>query len=176
MKPFYGTILMVTALCCQALGQVQKPSVDCPTHEEHQKQHSDEKQHVDEMNHRGKQGMGFDQASTTHHFRILAGGGAIEVEANSADDSVSRDQIRTHLKRITIMFSEGDFAIPMFVHDQLPPGAQTMKQLKKAIKYNFEETGSGGRVRITTRNDEALRAIHAFLRFQIGEHHTSDKP
>ena len=49
-----------------------------------------------------------------------------------------------------------------------------MRQLKSAIKYRFEETANGGRVRIATTNADAVAAIHAFLRYQIREHRTGD--
>ena len=100
-----------------------------------QDQHHGGMSHRDEMNKRGDQGMGFDQLKTTHHFRLFTDGGAIEVSANDVKDSASRDQIRTHLKHIAMMFSEGNFSIPMFVHDQAPPGVETMKQQKAAIHY-----------------------------------------
>jgi hypothetical protein len=49
-----------------------------------------------------------------------------------------------------------------------------MKQRKAAISYKYEQTERGGRVRISTSNAEALRAIQEFLRFQIQEHQTGD--
>jgi hypothetical protein len=49
-----------------------------------------------------------------------------------------------------------------------------MQRLKTEIKYEFEKMEGGGRVRITTQNAEALKAIHEFLRFQIKEHETGD--
>lgn len=130
--------------------------------------------HTAEMNRRGDKAMGFSQSTTTHHFRLLKDGGAIEVEANDPKDAASRDQIRRHLRHIAEAFGNGDFAIPHVVHDQLPPGAQVMKQARGAITYRFEETERGGRVRASTSNAEALEAIHAFLRFQIKEHQTGD--
>jgi hypothetical protein len=126
------------------------------------------------MNERGDHVMGFDHLKTTHHFRLLADGGAIEVEANSPQDLDSRDQIRMHLGHIAKMFAEGNFNAPMLIHDQTPPGIPLMKKLKSDIQYNFEETAQGARVRISTRNAEALNAIHEFLKFQIKEHKTGD--
>src|SRR5258706_15964234 len=72
-----------------------------------------------QMNERGDQGMGFSQAKTTHHFYLTRTGGSIQVEADPTD-TVSRDQIRQHFRHIAIMFAEGNFEIPMFVHDQVP--------------------------------------------------------
>ena len=126
------------------------------------------------MNERGDQVMGFDHMKTTHHFRLLTDGGSIEVAANSAQDAESRDQIRMHLGHIAKMFAAGNFNAPMLIHDQTPPGVPTMKDLKSEIQYKFEETEQGAQVRITTRNPEALKAIHEFLRFQIKEHKTGD--
>jgi hypothetical protein len=79
-----------------------------------------------------------------------------------------------HLGHIARAFQSGDFDIPMFVHDSTPPGVPEMKRLQKQIRYTFEETPAGGRVVISTTNDEALAAIHRFLRFQIEEHKTGD--
>jgi hypothetical protein len=130
--------------------------------------------HAAAVNERGDEGMGFSHTKTTHHFRIGTDGGAIEVTANDAKDQTSRDQIRMHLAHIATMFGDGNFEIPMFVHDQKPPGADVMKRMKSSIVYRYEEMETGGRVRITTTDPEALRAVHDFLRFQIEEHGTGD--
>jgi hypothetical protein len=130
--------------------------------------------HLASVNARGEQGMGFSQTATTHHFLLMSEGGAIQVEANDAKDSVNRDQIRGHLTHIAEMFAEGNFETPMFVHDQVPPGVTVMQKLKAEISYKFEETDRGARVRISTRNREALAAVQDFLRFQIKEHQTGD--
>ena len=123
---------------------------------------------------RGDHAMGFSHENTTHHFRLFKDGGAIEVLANDPKDSASRDEIRMHLSHIVRLFSAGDFNIPMFIHDTLPPGAATMSKLREQIRYRYQETGRGGRIHISTANLEALQAIHAFLRFQISDHQTGD--
>ncbi len=130
--------------------------------------------HHDAVNQRGDKVMGFSHDKTTHHFRLKADGGAIEVEANDPNDAASRDQIRTHLQHIARKFAAGDFTAPMMIHAQNPPGVPTMKRLRAAIKYKFEETERGGRVRIATGDAKALAAIHEFLRFQISDHKTGD--
>jgi ketosteroid isomerase-like protein len=123
---------------------------------------------------RGEQGMGFSQQTTTHHFRLLADGGAIEIETKDPKDTGTRDQIRQHLSHIAKMFSDGNFEIPMFIHDKTPPGVPTMTELRDEIHYDFEPMGSGARVRIHTRNARAMEAVREFLRFQIAEHQTGD--
>jgi hypothetical protein len=123
---------------------------------------------------RGDHVMGFSHEKTTHHFRLYADGGAIDVSANDAQDTESRDQIRVHLSHIAVMFRNGDFQAPMLIHDQMPPGVSTLQRLKREVSYRFVETPDGGRVRISTKNKEALTAIHDFLKFQIADHHTGD--
>jgi len=123
---------------------------------------------------RGNQGMGFDQQKITHHFLLTKDGGVIQVSANSPDDKTSIDQIRMHLEHIASAFGSGDFDIPMFVHDQTPPGVDVMKRLRKKMFYKVQFTDAGGRVLIGTANPKARQAIWDFLRFQIREHKTGD--
>jgi hypothetical protein len=89
------------------------------------KAHAQDESASSVMNERGGRGMGFSQTATTHHFLLKTDGGAIQVEANDTADSASRDNIRKHLTHIAEAFSNGDFAIPMFVHDTVPPGVRS---------------------------------------------------
>jgi hypothetical protein len=134
-----------------------------PDHSKHQ-----------EMEHRGNQGMGFDQQKTTHHFLLRKDGGAIQVTAKSATDKDSLKEIRMHLQHIRRAFQSGEFNIPIFVHDQTPPGVPAMTKLKEQIHYRYESIENGGRVLISSRNPEAIAAVHDFLKFQITEHQTGD--
>ncbi len=130
--------------------------------------------HLAQVNERGDMAMGFSHQKTTHRFRLLADGGAIEVTANDAGDAESRDQIRQHFGHITQMFSNGNFEAPMLTHGKTPPGVSVLQKLKTEITYQYEEIERGGRVRITTANKEALIAVHEFLRFQIADHQIED--
>ena len=130
-------------------------------------------QHPD-MKHRADTAMGFDQDKTTHHFRLTAEGGAIEVGVKDRTDEASRTAIRAHLKDIAGDFTRGDFGKPLATHAELPPGVPTMQQLKTAITFKYEETSDGGRVRIVTSDPKAKSAVHEFLRYQIREHSTGD--
>jgi len=47
-----------------------------------------------------------------------------------------------------------------------------MKQHKKAIYCDFENAARRAQLRITTKDKKAVKAIHAFLRFQISDHKT----
>ena len=178
MRPLFA----LAVLCCvvsavQAqeppAAQSEKPKdppADCLMH----KAHAHDESISAPMNQRGAEGMGFSQTATTHHFLLNANGGVIQVEANDPADAASRDGIRVHLSHIAKAFSSGDFAIPMFVHDTLPPGVLVMKDRSDKISYKFEETPAGGRVVIVTTDTKALNAVQQFLRFQITEHKTGD--
>jgi hypothetical protein len=130
--------------------------------------------HNDCVNMRGDQAMGFDHMKTTHHFFLSATGGAIQVTANEPSDEESIKQIRMHLAHIAKMFSEGDFAIPMLVHGQAPPGTETMKEMRAKITYKYQEIDPGAKVVISSDDAAALSAIHDFLIFQIKDHQTGD--
>jgi hypothetical protein len=122
--------------------------------------------------HPDKAGPGY--ARATHHYRLLPDGGAIEVTAKQASDTLSRNAIRAHLNRVTQMFEAGDFSEPMLTGEHMAPGTADMQRLGGTIHYRFETVVGGGRVLIVTRNARALVAIHDFLRFQITEHKTGD--
>jgi len=126
------------------------------------------------MMERGEGRMGFYQTKTTHHFLLKADGGVIAVSANDPKDAATRDQIRMHLSHIARAFSQGDFDIPMFVHDQTPPGVAEMKRLQGVITYRYEKSDGGGRVIVLSNSAKAVGAIHDFLKFQIREHKTGD--
>ncbi len=130
--------------------------------------------HLKGVNEQGDKVMGFSHEKTTHHFRLYADGGAIEVTAKSSQDAESLDQIRKHLGHIARMFSNGNFDAPMLTHGKVPPGVTVLQKSKSEVSYTFSEIESGGRVRIKTNNPEALAAVHEFLRFQITDHQTGD--
>jgi hypothetical protein len=153
---------VLTVLVLASAIQVQQANTQTP-----------EQQHA-EMTKRGEAGMGFSQAKTTHHFQLLKDGGAIQVSANDPKDDATRDHIRMHLSHITQMFSEGNFDVPMFIHDTVPPGVPMMKKLHEEIHYHYQQTDAGGKILIDTANLKALEAVHEFLLFQITEHKTGD--
>jgi hypothetical protein len=163
-------VLITTLL----FGALQLPAQDMqsrPMHKEHMNAAS---QHQADVEKHGDEAMGFPHDKTIHHFRLYSDGGAIEVTVNDGKDSENIQAIRSHLTHIVAMFSNGEFSIPMFVHDQVPPGVPVMKDRPAEISYKFEELPVGARVRIKTRSPDALKGIHDFLRFQIEDHHTGD--
>ncbi|HEX5234601.1 MAG TPA: hypothetical protein VFW25_04645 [Silvibacterium sp.] len=142
---------------------------NCAMHKEHAAD-----SHHGVVEHHGDEAMGFSHKTTTHHFHMSTEGGAIEVTTNNPSDKTDTAAIRSHLSHIAVMFGNGDFSTPMFVHDGVPPGVTTMNLLKAKIRYKYEDMPSGGRVRIEATDAVALAAIHDFLRFQISEHQTGD--
>jgi hypothetical protein len=154
----------LAASSAEGPGVTPTPAPGCAMHSAHEER----------VDSRGDQVMGFAHERTSHHFRLTPSGGSIEVDAKDPDDTESRDQIRAHLRHVAKMFSEGDFEAPMLIHGQVPPGAPVLRQLRSNVRYLFEPTPQGGRVVISTKNPQALVAVHDFLRFQIREHRTGD--
>ena len=163
--------IAIAALLLASLQMAAQDMQSCPMHKGHLKESS---QHRADVEKHGDEAMGFPHDKSTHHFRLTSDGGTIEVTVNDSKDLQNLGAIRSHLTHIAKMFSNGDFSIPMFVHDQLPPGVAVMKDKRADISYTFEEIDGGGRVRITTKDTDALKAVHDFLRFQITDHHTGD--
>jgi hypothetical protein len=126
------------------------------------------------MNGRGEHVMGFDQNKTSHHFYLYPDGGAIDVLANDASDTLNIAAVRSHLPHIIQMFGSGDFSAPMLVHATNVPGTADLARLKDKIAFSYVETPNGGRVNIVTHDPETLTALYAFLRFQITDHQTGD--
>jgi hypothetical protein len=132
--------------------------------------------HVKGVQQRGEAhaGMGFSQTQTSHHFILTTNGGIIQVTAKDANDRASIEPIQMHFSHIAKSFADGDFGIPHFVHDQSPPGVNTMQKLKQQIFYSNQKLDNGARLVIATSSPQALAAIHDFLRFQISDHKTGD--
>jgi hypothetical protein len=123
------------------------------------------------------QAMGFDIDKTVHHFYLYEDGGAIDVSVKDKADKTNLDAIRMHLSHIAQMFGQGNFDMPMMVHEtQTMPGLEDLAKMKDKITYRYAESVSGGRVDIVTTDKDALAAVHTFLKYQIKEHETGDKP
>lgn len=171
------SIAFLCAVCCSTAVAQQATGIElihakCPVM--HPELSVPPKQPDSSLMHRGEMGMGFSQTATTHHFLLKPDGGVIQVEANDPTDTESLASVQMHLHHIAGAFQQGDFDIPMFVHDNTPPGEPEMKRLKNEIHYSIEDSATGGRVVIRSDNKEAIAAIHRFLIFQINEHKTGD--
>ena len=162
-------LLLLLALPVVGQDTKQDDMKDCPMHAQHAAQ-----SHQAAVESHGDQAMGFPHEQTKHHFRMAANGGVIEVTANDSSDKANATAIRSHLSHIAVMFGSGDFSTPMFIHNSIPPGVTTMKLMKSAIHYTYQETPAGGRIRIESEDPIAVAAIHDFIRFQIVEHQTGD--
>jgi hypothetical protein len=124
------------------------------------------------MQARGKMAMGVDQNASRHVFDDLTDGGRIELQADAAD-STAIGAIRAHLETVASAFQAGDFSTPGFVHSGTVPGTDVLTAKRSAITYQFAPLARGGEIRITTRDPEALHAIHQFLAYQRREHHAA---
>jgi hypothetical protein len=140
------------------------------SHEEHLKQIEKD----EALKKRGAEAMGFDQDSTTHHFKLARSGGSIEVTVRNEKDEGAIAAVRSHLRSIAADFARGAFEKPFQTHGEVPPGVPEMQADKGTIAYQYEDLPHGGAVQIVTANDRARKAVHEFLRYQIKEHQTGD--
>ena len=97
---------------------------------------------------------------------------AVTVKDQADEKTVAA--IRSHLRSIASEFSEGRFDKPFQTHGEVPPGAVDLQTKRAQIAYRYEDMPEGGAVRIETSDVQARDAVHAFLRYQISEHHTGD--
>lgn len=80
-------------------------------------------------------------------------GGSIELRAAHTDDKQTRDAVRRQLQAET--------------RSGPADAASTLQQYQKDIQYRYENTELGGRLRIITKNQQALSAVQDFLRSQM---------
>jgi hypothetical protein len=130
--------------------------------------------HRAQVDHRHDEATGVGHEGVVHHFTLAKDGGAIHLEVTDPSRTEARDRIRTHLQMIARSFAAGDFALPMLIHDQVPPGVEVMKKRKDLIHYSYTPSDNGGVVTMSTQDPGALEAVHEFLRFQIRDHGTND--
>jgi hypothetical protein len=119
---------------------------------------------------RGAGVMGVDQYTSAHVFESLADGGRIVLERPNAGDSAGVATIRAHMREIAGAFARGDFTAPGLVHAQQVPGTKVMADRAATLKYEAIDRPRGAEVRITTRDPQALAAVHEFLAFQRADH------
>src|SRR3954471_944725 len=94
---FAGVLLASSQDPAMPAGAAPHPSMPAGmSHEEHLEEMRKDAQ----LKARGAGVMGFDQDAAVHHFRLLARGGAIEVDARDAADSRVLTEIRAHLRAI----------------------------------------------------------------------------
>ena len=119
---------------------------------------------------RGETAMGVDQYTSQHVFESLPDGGRVVLQRKQSDPK-GEATIRTHMLTIAAAFSRGDFALPGFVHATGEvPGTEVMRRLRLDIVYSPRDLPGGGEVVISSRNPEAIAAIHEFLAFQRMDH------
>jgi len=80
-------------------------------------------------------------------------GGTIEVRVSNTEDKAGRDSVRRQLREEA--------------NNRVPFATATLQQHRKEIKYRYENTAYGGRIRIVARSPEALAAVQEFLRSQM---------
>jgi hypothetical protein len=162
---------LISVIATALLLAPQQPSMpQGMSHEEHMKQMEKD----EALKKRGAAAMGFDLDATSHHFTLTPSGGSIEVTVKNEEDVAMIAAVRSHLRSIAADFARGDFDKPFQTHAEIPPGVPEMQKRRQKITYRYVALPQGGAVRIDTKDARTLDAVHAFLRYQINEHRTSD--
>lgn len=125
------------------------------------------------MQQRGRETMGVDQTTSTHHFTSFPDGGRITLVRDS-NDSAGTARIRAHLRDMQHAFGAGDFSMPVFIHMKTVPGVSTMAERHNLITYTETDVPHGGQLRIVAHDSASIVAIHDFLAFQRGEHRAAN--
>src|SRR5215813_1708549 len=86
-------------------------------------------------------------------FLLDEKGGAIEVRTAHPDDQPTRDAVRRELRNE--------------IRNGVPFATAAMQQYKKQIKYQYEKTAQGGRIRMIAKSPEARLAVQDYLRSQM---------
>jgi predicted aspartyl protease len=86
-------------------------------------------------------------------FLLDKDGGSIEVRIAHAEDKQVRDSVRRQLRQEA--------------RNGIPSATVALREHKSEIKYKYEKTAMGGRIRITAKSPAALVAVQDFLRSQM---------
>jgi len=131
VKPLALAVTLSLALgaAAMAAGEPRKstaaapdPMASCPMHAQHMAAENAGHSKADGSAEHGAgvdarhDTFGMSRSTSTHSFRQLADGGAIELRANDANDRATIDAIRTHLRQVAAQFKKADFSTPAFVH------------------------------------------------------------
>jgi hypothetical protein len=93
------------------------------------------------------------ETTTSKRFFLDKNGGGIEVRVNDPKDTRGRDQVRQELRQA----ARGQTAL----------ASPAVQEYQKEITYRYEQTDRGGRIRVTAKSHDALRAVQSFLHSQI---------
>ena len=87
------------------------------------------------MNERGDKVMGFDHTKTTHHFLLKPNGGVIQIEANDAADTASRDEIRLRSEHVMALVGIDATHLRSYPH-QLSGGMRQRIMIAMALLFS----------------------------------------
>jgi hypothetical protein len=124
---------------------------------------------------RGEMVMGFDLEKTTHTFAGDTDGGVQSVVVKDLKDTENLLKLREHLKEVAEKFSRGDFEDPETIHGENMDGVKELKTLYKEITISYKDIENGGEISYTTKNGEAIMAIHHWFEAQLREHGVDDE-
>src|SRR5262245_46686074 len=95
------------------------------------------------------------QEKRARHFYLDKSGGGIEVRVTDPKDKQTREEIRHELREAA--------------RTRSAVSSEEMQKYPDDIKYRYEKTALGARLRIMAKSQPALRAVQDFFRFQMSD-------
>lgn len=90
--------------------------------------------------------------------------------STNMSDTMTINEIRSHVSDIQFEFSQGNFTKPFYIHAQNVPGTGIMTAKKDLIQYSVKDIDGGSSLILTTNDTELLNAIQQFMNFQSSQH------
>lgn len=122
--------------------------------------------------------MPFDLNATLHIFEDTATGGVQRVVVDDPADSENISLIRSHLKEEAVLFAQGIFADPSYLHGETMPGLADLKAAGAAglLEVTYRELPNGAQIVYTSEDKDVVIALHLWFQAQVvdhGEHATN---
>jgi len=138
-------------------------------HSEHNQSHTTEEADFAE---REQSVMPFDLNATLHIFQDTATGGIQQVIANDPTDQENIGLIRSHLQEEAVLFANGDFQDPSYLHGEAMPGLADLKEAGKkgSIDINYQNIDGGGQITYDSKDLSVIIALHLWFQAQVLDH------
>jgi hypothetical protein len=114
--------------------------------------------------------MPFDLNKTMHIFEMTESGGIQQVIAKDQRDKEQITLIQQHIQHEAMMFSAGDFSVPISLHGADMPGVKDLAAGAARIKIGYTALPNGAQITFTTRDLHLITAIHRWFGAQLSDH------
>ncbi|WKJ88654.1 aspartate carbamoyltransferase [Methylomonas montana] len=116
-------------------------------------------------------------AQTVQTFSKTVHGGVQHVVVKSADNARDIKLIQTHLAKLAVDFSKGDFSVTEKLHGADMPGLARLKMAKTDdIRFDYKALANGGQIHYASEYPQYIQALHEWFEAQAAEHGATVAP